>query len=556
VLAVVMTWPALADPAHAVPGGRTDPLILVWEFSWAGHALLNDPARLFDGNAFYPEQGTLALSDSMVGYAPIAWLGSGTRAALVHYNVLYVLAAFLAVLGGYALARQFGSGRVGAMVAGAAFGFAPWRIAHDIHLHVLSTGGVALSLAMLARGHGLRLAAPRRGRARPWWAAAGWLVASWQVTIGWAVGLPFAYLLMAIAAAAVAWLVVGRRRQRRLTAGILAADVAGLALFAGTVVAMGQPYLALVERSPEVARSVAQVAKHSPPFEAFFAAPTDSVIWGWFAKRLTMSLGSNLELRLLPGMTLITLAIVGLVVSKWSVRSRLVLVGFIALTVALGMGIRFPGEGRYTFLWLWEHAPGWAAIRTPGRLVIFTTLALSILAAGAVGELVDRGRRGRHPALAVALLAALPALVLIEGAGRVPLAEVPKPPAAFRAAQGPIVVLPCQTSGESESLVMYWSVDRFVPVANGYSGGMPLSQRKLVAVTASFPDARSVTYLQSRGIRSAVVLRARSSPAQWARAANADITALPLRRQEIGGDLLYLIDPPPPERDAQPKLSQ
>jgi hypothetical protein len=206
------------------------------------------------------------------------------------------------------------------------------------------------------------------------------------------------------------------------------------------------------------------------------------------------------------------------------------------------MGTRFPGEGRYTFLWLWEHAPGWASIRTPGRLVIFTTLALSLLAAGAISELADRARRVRRPAFATALVAALPVLVLIEGAAQVPSVEVPRPPAAFRAAPGPIAVLPW--NWRTESQVMYWSIDRFVPVANGHSSAAPRSQRELAAATARFPDARSVAYLQGRGVRSVVMLRANMSASKWGRVASTDLTALPLRRQEVGDDLLYLIDPP------------
>ena len=63
----------------------------------------------------------------------------------------------LAFVGAYALVRQLGAGRIGAAVAGAAFAYAPWRLAQAGHLQVLSTGGIALALAMLARGHGWSL---------------------------------------------------------------------------------------------------------------------------------------------------------------------------------------------------------------------------------------------------------------------------------------------------------------------------------------------------------------------------------------------------------------
>ena len=43
---------------------------------------------------------------------------------------------------------------------------------------------------------------------RPWWLFWAWVVAAWQVSIGWVLGLPFAYgLAGAVAIAVVAWLV-------------------------------------------------------------------------------------------------------------------------------------------------------------------------------------------------------------------------------------------------------------------------------------------------------------------------------------------------------------
>ena len=50
------------------------------------------PLHLFDSNAFYPHPLSLAFSDSLLGYGPAAWFGSGTVAALVRYNLLFLFA--------------------------------------------------------------------------------------------------------------------------------------------------------------------------------------------------------------------------------------------------------------------------------------------------------------------------------------------------------------------------------------------------------------------------------------------------------------------------------
>src|SRR4029453_92791 len=99
-------------------------------------------------------------------------IGHGPVAAVVRYNIMYVLVSAGASFGAYALLRQLGAGRAGSSPPAAAFASAPWRLAQAGHLQVLSTGGIALALAMLARGHGYSF---RDGyspdRVRPGWAA-------------------------------------------------------------------------------------------------------------------------------------------------------------------------------------------------------------------------------------------------------------------------------------------------------------------------------------------------------------------------------------------------
>ena len=70
--------------------------------------MLHDPLHLFDSNAFYPHPLSLAFSDSLLGYGPGAFIGSGTVAALVRYNLLFLWAWSLCFLGAYLLARELG----------------------------------------------------------------------------------------------------------------------------------------------------------------------------------------------------------------------------------------------------------------------------------------------------------------------------------------------------------------------------------------------------------------------------------------------------------------
>src|SRR3954467_2254782 len=194
-VALLMHWPLPLQVGSDVPRDLGDPLPQAWQGAWDGHALLHQPTEWFQANIFWPLPNSLAFSDALVGYAPFGVLGSGVHAAIARYDMLFLFAYALAFLGAYLLARELRAGRAGAFVAGAAFAYAPWRLEQDGHLHVLSSGGIPLALALLVRGH-------RRGSAR--WAVAGWLVAAWQLSLGFSLGLQLAYLLLVLAVLALA----------------------------------------------------------------------------------------------------------------------------------------------------------------------------------------------------------------------------------------------------------------------------------------------------------------------------------------------------------------
>src|SRR3954452_7701141 len=168
-LALGMHWPLPLHLGRDVPRDLGDPLPQAWQIAWDGHALLHQPLDFFQANVFWPLKNSLAFSDALVGYAPFGTIGSGPHAAVVRYDLLFLLAYALAAFGAYLLARELGAGRIGSAVAGAAFAYAPWRLEQDGHLHVLSSGGIPLALFLLVRGY-------RRSSGRL--VLAGWLVAA------------------------------------------------------------------------------------------------------------------------------------------------------------------------------------------------------------------------------------------------------------------------------------------------------------------------------------------------------------------------------------------
>jgi hypothetical protein len=555
-LAVLMTWPTLRDPRHTVPGDIGDPALFAWQIAWGGHQLLHNPLHLWDSNTFYPDPHSLAFTDTVVGYAPFGMIGSGMDAAVLRYNILYVLLHAVAFVGAYALTRQLGAHPLGATVAGVAWTYAPWRLAHAGHLNVISTGGIALSLAMIARGHGWSLRTGHRPeRHSPRWALAGWLVGAWQITLGLAIGLAFAYVVMAVCLVAAACYGWAWWRRGRPTFGrrLLAADLIGGACFAAATVFMGLAFARVVELQPQADRGLNWTEMYSPAWRGLLIAPDSSWVWGARHAAARSHLPWPPEMTLLPGLALIILATTGMFFSVFRVRHRILLTLGTLGAVLLALGATLPGHGDPGYLTLSKHLPGWVALRTPGRMTVWTTLLLAILAAGAVSAFVAGARsaapwpkagtgrsgllaRGRFVALRLALLIPL-VLVTVEGVNRTPHPEVLRYPAAMGAAQEPILVLP--SGGSLEMSIMLWSANGFPRIPNGLITFVPTGQERIRSVSLTFPDPASIAALRAAGIRSVVVLPESLGGTPWEGVPSRPIDGLGITKEQIDGTILY-----------------
>ncbi|MFI7545937.1 hypothetical protein [Actinoplanes sp. NPDC049599] len=538
VLAVLLTWPTLQYPLHTFPQDIWDPSRQAWQISWAGHILITDPAKLWQANAFFPEPYSFASGNSMLGYAPAGMLGSGPVAAVLRYNILFVLAHALLAIGGYALIRQCGAGRTGALVGAVAFAYAPWRLAQEGHLDVISAGGIPLALAMLARGHGWSMRYGfRPGRRHAGWAAVGWLVAVWQVSLGFSLGLPFAYVL-ALLIVVVGLAVLVRRLRRRsprpvLGWRLLVTDLLGTLIFAGVGLLIALPYL----RVPDTAPAGTEIKFFSPPLRALLIGPAESRIWGGPHAVPRQSLGWPAEMALLPGFVLYALALVGLVFSVWRIWQRLLLLAAVVVSVILTLGTTF-FEGRWTYLPLFGHLSSAFGVRIPGRLMLWVTLLLAILAAGAVAEFV---RRAEHlaaarmppwpgPWLRLATLVPL-LLVVVETWNATAHPVVPEQPAAMRTITGPMLVLP--TTALTDQTVMLWTTSRFQQVANGSGGFAPQRQSELRRSVAAFPDRASVDYLRQLKVGAVLLLRSQVVGTPWERSGDVPVDTLGIRREDL-----------------------
>src|SRR5271156_5146485 len=335
-LAVVTSWPLVLHLPSRIAPDLGDPVRTAWEIAWVGHAMLHDPLHLFNANAFYPHPLSLAFSDSLLGYGPAAFFGSGTIAALVRYNLLFLFAWSLCFFGAYLLARGLGLGRLGGAAAGIAFAYAPYRVAEAGHLHVISSGGFVLALFLLLRGY-------RRDSRKL--VLAGWLLSAWQVSLGFTLGLQYAYLLALLALIALVCWWRGRLspgpawhhdsgRGPLIPRRLLAATLIGVAVLGAVTVYQARPYLRVAALYPTAKRTLKEVETYSAGPAALLGASSENRVWGSLTAGVRAKVNSKSESVFFPGGLILVLALIGLLG-----RSRMGGTG----------GSRDPDESRHPF---------------------------------------------------------------------------------------------------------------------------------------------------------------------------------------------------------------
>jgi hypothetical protein len=553
-LAVLTSWPLVLHLPSRIAPDLGDPVRTAWQVAWVGHGMLHDPLNLFDANVFYPHPLSLAFSDSLLGYGPAGFFGSGTVAALVRYNLLFLFAWALCFVGAYLLARELGLGRLGGAAAGAAFAYAPYRVTEAGHLHVISSGGIPLALFLLLRGY-------RRGSRGL--VIAGWLVSAWQISLGFTLGLQFSYLLAVLALlAAIYWLRAGRPALSR---GTIVITCVGIAVVGLVAIYEARPYLKVAHDYPTAKRTLKEVKVYSAGPAAWLSASSENRVWGDITAGARAHVHSKNEQVLFAGGFLLVLGVIGLAAPLFTRRLRIGLAaGFVVCSV-LAVGLGLTGYG-YPYRLLFNYAPGWDGVRVPGRVFTTATLFLALLAgagaqllAGKLGGWIARhtGPWGRRRSLAT-LTAVVGVVIVIgivgEGAGHMAHPVVPQPARAEIGLPGPLLDMP--SDGPADRVWQYYSTNGFYKIPIGNSTFDIKAVDDLRGGIHRFPDQASVEKLRYYGIRTVVlhltmpklpgiVGYAHAEPPDSAEAAAKPIAGLGITRRRVGSLVIYTIGPGP-----------
>lgn len=554
-------WPILAR-SGSVLYDRSDSVLNTWILSWQAHILVRQPLDLFAAPIFHPLRASLAFSEIIWPAAPLAvpLLAASGNPVLV-YNALYLGTVVLAGLGMFLLARALVANPLAALLAGLIYAFSSHQFGHLSQIQLLSIGW--LPLILLALDRFVQRQRPQDGLLLACFVVFQSLSAfyyAFQAALVVGVYLVF-YLASAL------W-DRRRRRSRPGQAGAPAAARRGmagggmgsrwlrLALWGAVAMAAIAPFTLpyfRVRAQFGLERSLAEALAFSPPLVDYLVPRANNPLYAGLYAAVPGLAGWDAG-GLFLGVAATALALLGL--ATWSglrpqrpghaartpLASRWFWLALFGSAVLLSLGPQLkllpgdPGGVGLPFQWLFQHAPGFTAMRAPGRFAVSAFLALAALAAVGAGWLLTRlPSRG----LRVALTGLLAALIVAEYAGglapvrgkAMPDLTAPPPLVAWLAGQPTAVIVELPLTSEMASppaaapspgpagpvdLARAWpdfnmfryqyaATAHWQPSADGFTGFVPPHHRELGLAMAGFPSERSLAILRGLGVEYVVV---------------------------------------------------
>jgi uncharacterized protein DUF3108 len=498
--AVVFSWPLVVSlRSHlGAPEGPGDPYLNLWILGWDLRTITTHPAwlfngRIFDANIFHPATATLTYSDHLIPQALLvlpAYLVSGDP--VLCYNVLLFGSFAASGIAMHALVRTLGASFTAASIAGLAWAFWPYRVAHLIHLQLQALYFLPLAVLFL-----LRVIAAGRRRDAVWLGVLAGLQAASSIYYGVMTAIALLVTFAGVAAG------VGRLRSSRLLGHAALATLVASIVVAPAV----WPYWR-TQQNDGLARNLYDASRHEALLTSYLQVPPTNLVYGSthvLAERdaagvLREGRHEGVEDELFPGAVLIVLAVLGVIASR---REATAAVTWTMLALAvMGLVLSLGPDGIRPFYAFFHRVVfGFQAVRAPARFAVLVVLGLCVLAARGATALEERIGGGHVP------VAALLVVLCLEYAS-MPWALVLRPPLRtdvgqwLAAASGPgaVVYLPV-ANDRRDTVPMIDSLQYSRPLVNGASGQRPSFYPALVDTMSRFPSAEALWTLHDLDVR-------------------------------------------------------
>ncbi len=540
VLAAIGTWPLAAHLSDAVLGPPGDNYEYVYKIWWFKTALLErGQSPLFNPDVFYPSGYDVSLSETTLANMALALPFAVLWGEVVAYNAVVLLSFVLSGWAMYALARYLTGSRLAGAVAGAAFAFSPYRMAHLGAGHLPLLGTQWIPLAFLFAERAFRAKSVRDG------ALAG-LFLGLTALSSWY----YAYMvgLFLVLFGVLRWAQARREWTARRLAAVVAAFVAVAAL---VMLPAAVPLLRNAGAGATEYRSLAYIDQWSAGLADLLWPNVFNPIWGQsLAERYLPNIQEGV---LYLGWAALALAAV------WAARRRdkalgvYAWLGIVGVVLALGTTLHVAGgplrihvpdgmarafaRGMYFLteraalnplafgkmdvagtvvipmptLLLYLFFPFFTAMRVPARFALMGILSVSVLAGAGAAQVAAQARARAGRVAAIVGLALILALDLASAPFPLGYSEARGQPVdAWLAAQpkpSPVAQFPRERTWYGYPL--YQQRFHGQPIAYGYGTFVPLSFRAAEQVLDEFPSDEAVDWLEANGVR--IVLLAQGS---------------------------------------------
>ena len=409
-LAVLVTAQVWVSPATHWIGGCCDPEQSIWFLRWVPYAISHATSPFVTQQINAPTGVNLMWNASILLIGLVLTPVTLTLGAIVAYNVAIVVAIAFSGWCTYIALRRYARSVAGPVVGGLVYAFSPYVISHaSIHLNLTAVWAPPLFLLLLDE-------ILVRRRRSPWLLGLGLgLLAACQLLTTEEV---LATCVVAAAVLAIVLAVVSisaeDSRQDLLRAGRRLA-IALVTATAGFLVLAGWPLAVQFFGPQQIQGQVQEVDTFGTnllnlivPTRYQLFTPEAAAQFSDSFSRLYHEAGAYLGLPLL-------LLLIAFVAARWQDRRvrAAALVAVVMLVLSLGptLHVAYTATGLplpwlpFSKLPLLEHA-------LPGRLIVYTWLAVAVLIAIVVDEALQRPREQalrRLAVLAVALAVATPA---------------------------------------------------------------------------------------------------------------------------------------------------
>lgn len=511
-LSVLLLRPTPHRISSTVAGDLGDPMLLTWILSWGAHGLRHDPWSVFDANIYYPETGTLAVSDSMLPLAPVfavfEWLTDNRVAAL---NLLMLGLFMLGLASGHALGRRIFGRADAAVVVAVVSSCNSFVFGQQNHPQMQTFGFLALGFFLL-----LRALEYRRFRDGVWVGAVSAVIPLVNAYFG----------LIWFCSAAVVVIVMALRGALRPVRGLLRPAVPAAIIVGSVLVPVSLLFRTVGERFP--------VHRGYEPTNSLLSGDlltpqVDNWFWGSALDGFN-SRGLPGEHSYFPGFSAVGLGALGLFV-LWRVyrfknspsvgcgskirADELIAVSFaalLALLLALG-----PNPGALAPFRLFHRwVPFFDSVRVTSRFAVIGFVAGALIVGLAVSWLRDR-LNARRQGLGRVVAPLVVLLVLVEVAGPMSRVEVPRGEhvlvyeALADSPAGPVLELPIFAPEDGltwpfvEAPRMFLATTDFNPRVNGYSASAPRGFGALSDLLNGWPGPSAEAALTEFGVRYVVI---------------------------------------------------